>query len=149
MGLGRPPRTHYLPWDLSTGAGWLPELLAAGFDPGRPTVVGAAGLTMYLDDDANRELLAATATLGQGTTLVVSVMVPPEELAPSDRPFRSRSRSPFRTHYGSAEILRLVEEAGFGTTELMDAPRLHERYFAARPDGLSPSPAEAIVIASR
>ena len=56
--------------------------------------------------------------------------------------------TPWISLFASAEILELAQAAGLHDVRHVSAAELTERYFAGRGDGLRPSSAEELIVAS-
>jgi O-methyltransferase involved in polyketide biosynthesis len=57
---------------------WSDHLTVAGFDPGQPAVVAAAGVSMYLTEDAIVFTLQRVARFAPGSTFAMTFLSPPE-----------------------------------------------------------------------
>jgi methyltransferase (TIGR00027 family) len=155
LGFGVPDWLRLVPVDFEANGSWWPQLAAAGFDPGQPAVVAAAGVTMYLTRDATAATLRQVARLAPGSTLATTFMLPAELLDDRDRPGLQASRdgarasgTPFISFYTPPEMLALAREAGFRDVTHVPGSSLAERYFAGRPDGLRPSSGEDLLVAT-
>ncbi|WP_443089150.1 class I SAM-dependent methyltransferase [Xylophilus sp.] len=154
-GLGIPSWLHFVPVDFDAGDSWREGLAAAGFDGGRPAVIASTGVSMYLTREAIAATLAEAASLAQGTTLIMSFMLPPALAAPSERAglrqaekgARARG-TPFVSLLAPAQALALATEAGFKKARCVGPQELYQRYFADRTDDLRPSSAEELLVAS-
>lgn len=145
LGLGVPTHLRLVPVDFERGDAWLAQLIAAGFDPGRPAVVASTGVSMYLTAEAIAATLRQLAGLAPGSTLVMSFMLPIELADPAVRPgIEAAARgaraagTPFLSFFTPAEMLALARAAGFRAVEHVSADALAARYFADRADGLRP-----------
>ena len=145
LGFGVPPYLRLVPVDFEAGTAWREQLATAGFDSGKPAVVAATGLSMYLSRDAISATLRQAAMLAPGSTLVMSFMLPIDWLDPNVRAGVERavegaraSGTPFITFLTPAEMLGLARDAGFREMQHVSAAMLAERYFAGRTDGLRP-----------
>ncbi|KMS83534.1 methyltransferase [Streptomyces regensis] len=134
---------------------WWGRLLAAGLDPGRPVVVACTGVTMYLTRDAVIASFRQVATLAPGSTLATTFLRPAEHVEPELRPFHEAaergaraSGTPFLSCFTPQRMVALIREAGFRDARHVPAEELTRRYFAGRPDGLRPSRAEELVVAT-
>lgn len=134
---------------------WWGRLLAAGLDPDRPAVVACTGVTMYLTRDAITASFRRVATLAPGSTLATTFLRPAEDVEPELRPFQEAaergaraSGTPFLSHFTPQRMVALTREAGFRDVRHIPAEELTRRYFAGRPDGLRPSRAEELVVAT-
>lgn len=115
-GLAEPEGLEFVPLDLESG-GLSEGLAAAGFDAGRPTLVGWLGVSVYL----SREAVVATVreVAGLGAELVMDYMVPPElrdEVGREYGAFADRvvveSGEPYRTFLTPDEAEALVAGCG-------------------------------------
>ena len=145
LGLGIPPFLRLVPVDFEAGDAWWEQLLASGFDAGRPAVVASAGVSMYLTEDAILSTLSQVAALSKGSALAMSFLLPFELADPGVRPGLERAAqgaraggTPFRSFFTPTQMLALAQRAGFRITQHVSAEALGKRYFAARTDGLCP-----------
>lgn len=151
-GFAIPQWLHFVPVDFE--GPWWDELIAAGFDAERPAVVASAGVVMYLTETATADTLARLADMATGSTLVMSFMVPLELVEPGERRAVQGSRRGMRaaagiaSFYAPEQIADMARHAGFGDVRYISAADLTDRYFAGRPDGLRPSSAEALIVAT-
>jgi methyltransferase (TIGR00027 family) len=156
LGFGIPEWLRLVPVDFEVGEPWLERLKIAGFNPGRPAVVAASGVSMYLRKDAIAATLRQVAALAPGSTLVMTFLLPLELADPEVRPGLQLaekgacgSGTPFISFFTPAEMLTLVGEAGFRDARHVSAADLTERYFAGRTDGLRPpNNAEELLVAT-
>lgn len=154
-GGGLPSHLRLVPVDFEAGDDWLARLSAAGFDAGRPAVVAAAGVTMYLTRDATADMLRRLASLAPGSTAALTFLLPADLLGDADRAgLETSSRgaqasgTPFVSLYAPGEILALARAAGFPDVRHVPSGTLADRYFTGRPDGLRPSTGEDLLLAS-
>jgi methyltransferase (TIGR00027 family) len=155
LGFGVPDWLRLVPVDFEANGSWWPQLAAAGFDPGQPAVVAAAGVTMYLTRDATAATLRQVARLAPGSTLAMTFLLPAELLDDRDRAGLQASRdgarassTPFISFYTPPDMLALAREAGFKDARHVPGSSLAQRYFAGRPDGLRPSSGEDLLVAT-
>lgn len=155
LGHGVPEWLRLVPVDFEEGPSWWERLVAAGFDPERPAVVASTGVVMYLTREAAAAMLGQVARLATGSTLAITFMLPPDLVAADERSALDATRraaraagTPFVGLYSPREMLDLAREAGFTDVRHVSSPDLAERYFAGRPDGLRPSSAEELLVAS-
>lgn len=155
LGYGIPDWLHLVPVDFEASEDWLEQLAAAGFEPGRPTVVVSTGVTMYLTKDATAATLRQIAGLAPGSTLAMTFLLPAELLDDADRPGLRASKegaqasgTPFISFYSPPEMLALAREAGFEDARHVPGASLAHRYFARRTDGLRPSSGEDLLLAT-
>lgn len=155
LGFGVPSFLRLVPVDFEAGDLWWERLAASGFDAALPTVVASTGVSMYLTREAITATLRRIASLAQGSTLVMSFLLPIELMGPEVRPGFERaaegaraSGTPFISFFTPDEMLQLAREAGFRAVEHVPAAALAERYFAGRADGLRPPEnAEELLVA--
>ncbi len=145
LGFGMPLFLHLVPVNFEAGDAWWERLGAAGFDFGKPALVASTGVSMYLSREAVMATLRQVATLAQGSTLVMSFMLPIELNDPAIRTSVERaaagakaSGTPWLSFFTPAEILAMAREAGFRKVEHISAATLAKRYFEGRIDGLRP-----------
>jgi methyltransferase (TIGR00027 family) len=156
LGFGVPDWLRLVPVDFESGASEWERLAAAGFDAGRPSVVAATGVTMYLTKDANAAMLRKVAALAPGSTLALTFLLPLELADPEDRPGLEASANgarasgtPFVSFFPPAEMLALARDAGFRAVQHVSAAELARRYFSGRTDGLRPpNNAEEFLVAT-
>ena len=156
LGLGIPSFLRLVPVDFEADDAWWERLAGAGFDAGRPTVVAAMGVSMYLTKIAIVATLRHVAALASGSTLVMSFMLPIELTDPEVRPGVERaaegaraSGTPFISFFTPPEMLTLARDAGFNEAHHVSSALLAQRYFAGRTDGLRPpSNAEELLVAT-
>lgn len=155
LGLLEPERLRLVPVDFEAGESWLDRVVAAGLDPAIPTVVSMLGVTMYLTREAISATLRAAASLAAGSVMVFSYSRPIEMAPPEIRPIlegaakgAAASGHPWLSLLAPDEAAGLARDAGFGDVHLVTSADLHDRYFADRPDGLSPAGGEDLVIAT-
>jgi methyltransferase (TIGR00027 family) len=155
LGYGIPNSLHLIPVDFEAGDDWWQHLTTAGFHPGQPAVIASAGVSMYLTQDATVATLRRIAACCPGTALAMTFQLPTTLLDPADRPARRATErgardagTPFISYYQPHEILALARQAGFTSIEHVSAADLAEQYFTGRPDGLRPSSAEHLIVAT-
>jgi methyltransferase (TIGR00027 family) len=145
LGFDVPSFLRLVPVNFEAGGGWGEQLVVAGFESVRAAVVASTGVSMYLTRDAITATLRQVAVLAPGSTLVMSFMLPIEQLDPEVRPGVERaaegaraSGTPFISFFTPVEMLALAHEAGFKEVRHVSAAMLVQRYFADRTDGLRP-----------
>ena len=156
LGFGVPEWLRLVPVDFEAGGSWWWEqLVAAGFDPGRPAVVVSTGVTMYLTRDANRATLRQVAGLARGSSFATTLLLPSEFVDESLRPGFEAAESgaraagtPFVSFYTPEEVMALARAAGFRDAEHVSSAMLNERYFGGRTDGLRTAPGEELLVAT-
>jgi methyltransferase (TIGR00027 family) len=155
LGFGVPEWLRLAPVDFEAGASWWDEVVAAGFDPGRPAVVASTGVSMYLTHDANETALREVARLAPASTLAMTFVLPTELHDDALRPgFEAAMRgaraagTPFISFYRPDEMVELARHAGFRDAQHVSAAMLNERYFAGRTDGLQTLRGEELLVAT-
>ena len=155
LGYGVPQWLRFVPVDFEANQQWWAELVATGFDPGRPAVVASTGVSMYLTKEANAATLEQLARLAPGSTVTMTFQLPAELVAPADQPGREmalrgaeRSGTPFISFYSPEEMVTAGRAAGFTDVEHVAGGVIAERYFAGRADGLRPSTGEDLLVAT-
>jgi methyltransferase (TIGR00027 family) len=146
LGFGIPDWLRLVPVDFEAGDAWWQRLGAAGFDTGRPAVVAAAGVSMYLTKEAIAATLRQVAALAPGSTFAMSFLLPTELADPEIRPYLEAaekgsraSGTPFISFFAPPDMLALARAAGFKEVRHVSAAALAQRYFAGRTDGLRPA----------
>ncbi len=137
------------------GDNWWERLTTAGFDAGRPAVIAATGVAMYLTREAVTATLRQIAALAPGSTLAMTLLLPLALIDAAERPQHEavyeRARAagtPFISFFSPDEMLALAREAGFRTATHVSTADLTESYFAGRSDGLRPASGESFLLAS-
>jgi methyltransferase (TIGR00027 family) len=156
VGFGIPQWLRLVPVNFEAEGAWREQLVAAGFDPGRPAVVASTGVSMYLTKDAIAATLRQVAALATGSTLAMTFLLPLELADPEVRPALERaeqgaraSGTPFLSFFTPTQMLTLAREAGFREVLHVSAATLTQRYFADRTDGLRPpNNSEELLVAS-
>jgi len=146
LGFGIPAWLRLVPVDFEAGGSWWERLLASGFDANRPAIVASTGVSMYLTRDAIAATLRQVAALAQGSTFIMSFLLPTELADPEVRPGLEAaakgaraSGTPFISFFTPPEMLALARDAGFRDARHVSAAALAQRYFAGRTDGLRPA----------
>ena len=146
LGFGIPDWLKLVPVDFEAGGSWWDQLLASGFDAGKPAVVVSTGVSMYLTKEAIMATLRQVAALAPGSTFVMSFLLPTELADPDVRPGLEAamkgaraSGTPFISFFTPSEMMALARDAGFHHAGHVSAAALGDRYFAGRTDGLRPA----------
>jgi methyltransferase (TIGR00027 family) len=137
-------RHVFAPIDFGTAT--LREgLSAAGFDWAQPTLYSWLGVTGYLTLDAVEATLRAVASGAGGSEIVMGYLGTPPFLDELGAEFlavltglAAQSGEPVDTFLSPSEAEALVERCGLSVVENLDSEDLRQRYFAARPDRLTP-----------
>ena len=153
LGYGVPDWLRLVPVDFE--GDWWGRLVAAGLDPGRPAVVAATGVIMYLTQEAITATLRLVAGLAPGSLLAATFLRPLDDVEPDQRSqLRTAERgaraagTPFRSFFTPPQMLELAREAGFREARHVSAEDLAGRYFGGRADGLRPSRGEEFLVAT-
>ncbi|MFI6408805.1 class I SAM-dependent methyltransferase [Streptomyces sp. NPDC050548] len=152
LGYDVPDWLRFVPVDFE--GDWWGQLAAAGFDFGRPAVVAATGVVMYLTPDAITTLFRLVAGLAPGSTLVTTFLRPVEDVEPEQRAQLEvavrgarAAGTPFLSFFTPEQVLALGRECGFREVRYVSAADLAERYFGGRTDGVGPSRGEEVMVA--
>ena len=154
VGMAPPHTLCFVPVNFESRS-WVRELLTAGFDRTRPTVVSSLSVTQYLSGDAIRTMLRDVAGLALGTVFGCGFVLPADLIEPSEQEMRAETeeRAATRGHpwvsvFSLDEIRQLAAEAGFAKMRVVTADDLARRYFAGRDDRLRPASSSVYLIAS-
>ncbi|WP_307818695.1 class I SAM-dependent methyltransferase, partial [Streptomyces sp. MBT62] len=144
LGYDVPDWLRFVPVDFE--GDWWGQLAAAGLDFGRPAVVAATGVIMYLTPDAITDMFRLVAGLAPGSTLVTTFLRPVEDVEPEQRAQLEvavagarAAGTPFLSFFTPEQILALGRDCGFREVRYVSAGDLAERYFGGRTDGVGPS----------
>jgi len=155
LGLGIADNLRLVPVDFEAGELWLEKLTAHGFDASKPAVIASTGVSMYLTMDANQATLRQIASLGTGSTLAMTFLLPLDLLDAVERPQHQMvyeraqaAGTPFISFFSPSEMLALAREAGFRAVQHVSRSEIIQRYFSSRTDGLRPASGEEFLVAS-
>ncbi|WP_427921775.1 class I SAM-dependent methyltransferase [Streptomyces sp. cg40] len=153
LGYDEPDWLRFVPVDFE--GDWWGQLAAGGLDIGRPAVVAATGVTMYLTLDAITTMFRLVAGLAPGSTLVTTFLRPVEDVEPEQRAQLEvavrgarAAGTPFLSFFTPEQVLELGRACGFREARHVSAADLAERYFGGRTDGVGPSRGEEVMVAS-
>ncbi|HEY8957758.1 class I SAM-dependent methyltransferase [Chitinophaga sp.] len=153
LGFGLPDWLHFVSVDFEM-ASWWEQLIKAGFNPGKPSVVACTGVTLYLTREAILDTLRQIATLAPGSKLAMTFYLPADLMEEEDRPLQQISEkgaraagTPFISFFSPEEMLALAREAGFKEMEIISSGDIARRYFTGRTDGFSPASGEEFLVA--
>ncbi|WP_432841220.1 class I SAM-dependent methyltransferase [Dactylosporangium sp. CA-092794] len=140
---GIPEAAAYVPADFERDD-LLEGLVAHGFDPRRPAVVGWLGVTMYLTEAAIERTVAAVARLGAGTILVLDHMVPEADRDAAGQayveavgPVNAQHGEPWLSFLSPAGLAALLARHGMRAEHTNQHEILGERTDALRPSNLA------------
>lgn len=155
LGYVRPEWLHFVPVDFEAGESWPDRITSAGFDRSQSTVVASTGVSVYLTREAIVATLGQVAALGPGSVLAMSFMIPLDQVDADERgALQGAERgaraggTPWLSFFTPEEMVALARAAGFSEVRHVSDGELAERYFAGRADGLRPSSAEQLIVAS-
>lgn len=147
-----PENLHFVAVDFENNS-WWNALLAAGFDKSKPAVFSCSGLTLYLTDEANTDLLKQLSNLATGSVLIISFYLPMKMLADEDQAMQAMaekgaaaSGTPMLSFYTESELLQLSAATGFKNAKLINTEEIEDRYFQNREDGLRPATGELFLM---
>jgi methyltransferase (TIGR00027 family) len=140
MGVAIPASVSFVTLDHETDdlhSGLAP----AGFDPSAPAIVSAIALTQYLAQPAIERILKLVASLPSGSRLVVTYVVPANELSEMAAAGLAWTMSQaeergerFLSLFSPADFDELLKRSGFLRVQEAGPPELVQTYLAARPD---------------
>jgi methyltransferase (TIGR00027 family) len=154
LGFGLPEYLHFVPVNFETSS-WWEQLLKAGFDSDKPSVVACTGVSLYLTKEAIKSTLRRMATLEKGSTLAMTFYLPIELLDAEDKPMQEiaekgarEAGTPFVSFFAPDEILTMARDAGFEDAITISTKDLERLYFSGRTDGLIPASGEVFLLAT-
>lgn len=153
LGYGIPAYLHFVPVDFEASS-WWQELLKAGFNTGKPTVIACTGVSLYLTKDAIMATLRQIVKLAPGSTLAMTFYLPLPLLDEQDRPMQEiaergakEAGTPFVSFFATGEIENMAREAGFKKIKTVSTKDMEQDYFANRSDDLLPATGEVFLVA--
>jgi methyltransferase (TIGR00027 family) len=154
LGFDVPPYLHFVPVDFERSS-WWDELLRAGFDLNKPTVVACTGVSLYLTKEAIVSTLRQVATIAPGSTLAMTFYLPLALLDEEDRPMQEIAEkgaraagTPFISFFTTEEVMDLAYQAGFKHAKTISTKDMEQLYFERRSDGLLPASGEVFLVAT-
>lgn len=153
LGIEPPPNTVMCPVDFEETS-LQQQLKMAGFSPGIPTLVSALGVTQYLTREANEGLFLHALSLGAGSRLILSFVVP-ERLAPAEEKdihvlgsAAAASRGePWLSCFTADTLGSRLSRLGFTSARFVSPDEAQRRYFDGRTDGLHAATMEQMAVA--
>ena len=151
--LATPPNLALVPIDLEECR--LGDVLGvAGFDRKIPTFLSALGVVPYLSGSALDALFGFVASLARGSELVLSFVLPDDDLAGEDRE-EIRVSIARTDHMGEPWLTRvrppdmIARLGGFGFSDIfhLEPSLAQRRYFVGRQDGLQAPWREQLIAA--
>ncbi len=153
-GFGIPQGLHFVSVNFETSS-WWKELLKAGFNISKPTVVTCTGVSLYLTKEAIISTLKKIATLAPGSKLAMAFYLPMELIDEEDKPLQliaekgaREAGTPFVSFFAPNEILALAGDAGFKETKTISTKDMEQLYFVGRTDHLLPASGEVFLLAT-
>jgi methyltransferase (TIGR00027 family) len=155
LGVATPASVHFVPVDFEAGERWADRLVDAGFDLAAPVVVASTGVAVYLTLDAITATMRTVAGFAAGSTLVMSFMIPiadvdtdeQSSLHGAERGARAGG-TPWISFFTPDQMVAMAMEAGFAHARHVAPVEIEERWFGGRADGLRPSSAEHLLVAT-
>jgi methyltransferase (TIGR00027 family) len=140
MGVAIPASVSLVPLDHDTDD-LSSALVGAGFDPSAPAIVSAIALTQYLAQPPIEKILKLVASLPRGSRLVLTYVVPSDELSEMARAGLAWTMSqaaergePFLSLFRPAEIDDLMRRSGFTRVDQFGPRQLLDLYLADQSD---------------
>lgn len=154
FGFGIPEYLHFVPVDFETSS-WHQQLLKAGFDINKPTVVTCTGVSLYLTKDTIIDTLNQLAAFAPGTKIAMTFYLPMYLLDEEDKPMQEigekgarEAGTPMISFFTPDEILTMADEAGFQETKTISTKDMEQQYFKGRTDHLLPASGEVFLVAT-
>ena len=129
------------------------QLVAAGFDASKPTIVVSAGVSIYLTKEANLVTFQQMAKLAPRSIFAITFLHELDLLDTKERSMMEfvmnraeESGTPFLSLFTPSAILELANKAGFKSSKYVSAGDLYQRYFSERTDGLHAGNAEGFLV---
>ena len=152
--IAEPASLSFAPVDFEHGT--LAEgLVAAGFNPVRPTFFGWLGVVPYLTLQAFRQTLAYIAGCAEGSGVSFDYVSAPETLSEPRRIIFDRLQNrlreagePMKLYFHADALAEELRQAGFVCCDQADSDRLNDLYFRDRDDGLVLSPVRIGMLAT-
>ena len=148
-----PENLHFVPVNFEKSS-WWKQLLKAGFNIHKPTVIACTGVTLYLTRSAIKETLQHMVSLAAGSVVAISFYLPVELLEKEDQPMQEMANkgaqqagTPFISFFSPEEVIAIAKESGLKNTDLVSTEDIKDLYFKNRTDGLSPASGEVFLLA--
>ncbi len=154
LGFGVLKYLHFVPVNFEISS-WWDQLLKAGFDTKKPSVIVCVGVSVYLTKEAITSMLKQTASLEPGSKLAMGFSLPTELLDEEDKPIQElakkgtrESGTPMLSYFTPDEILALAREADFKNSNIISAKDIKKYYFTNRTDNFLPASGEVFLLAT-
>lgn len=148
------PKHHLVKVDFEGGDSWWKKLIENGFDVKKKAFISSTGVAMYLSIDANKNNFIQMSSMSEGSTLVMTFMLPTYLIEPSEQAqyelVQERAKAagtPFTGLFAPEDIINLARESGLKDVHHISRSEIINRYFANRQDGLIPASGEEFLIA--
>lgn len=146
LGLTLPRQLRFVPCDFERGS--LARALAeSGFAESERCFISWLGVTQYLTRDVVRETLRWAACRPAGSEIVLTFL---ESNAQAEGLKASMAQTgvDVLSHFKSAEMTAMLQEAGFSRIDHLSPAEANEIYFQDRPDGLRAPEIQRLVSAT-
>lgn len=154
LGVAEPDLPTMVPVDFERGENWVSKVVQSGFRTDEPSIIVAAGLSMYLSESTNAQLLRDISGFAPATRLVLTFALPRELIDVIDRPGHAAAEKgakasghPWRSHFSPDDMAALIARCGLRSVRFLLAADLGRLYFQGRADSLAPATTEAVFIA--
>ncbi|WP_316836866.1 class I SAM-dependent methyltransferase [Pedobacter nutrimenti] len=154
IGFEIPQYLHFVPVNFEVSS-WWKQLLKAGFDTSKPTVIVSTGVTLYLTKEAIIASLKEMAGLASGSKLAMAFYLPIELLDEEDKSMQEiaekgarASGTPFVSFFGQDDIITMSKNAGFKHSRTISTKDMEQLYFSGRTDNLAPASGEVFLLAT-
>ncbi|MCP1250972.1 class I SAM-dependent methyltransferase [Elizabethkingia sp. S0634] len=148
-----PENLHFVPVNFEKSS-WWEQLLKAGFNIHKPSVIACTGVTLYLTRSAIKETLQHMVSLAAGSVVAISFYLSVELLEKEDQPMQEMANkgaqqagTPFISFFSPEEVITIAKESGLNNTYLVSTEDIKDLYFKNRTDGLSPASGEVFLLA--
>ena len=154
LGFGVPDYLHFVQVNFETSS-WWEQLLKAGFDISKPSVIPCTGVSMYLTKEAVSATLLQIAALPPRSKLAMTFLMPIDLIDEEDKQLQQISEkgarasgTPFISFFTPAEILTLAQNTNFKDAKTISSKDLEQLYFIDRTDNLLPASGEIFLLAT-
>jgi methyltransferase (TIGR00027 family) len=153
LGIDEPPNLKFLPIDFEKQT-LLDGLSDGGYPLDKPAFFSWLGVTQYLTRETVLDTFKQVATLGSGTEISFTFVVPQNLLARGDQRSLAMAAAaaaargePWLTFFEPDELTRQLQELGLTRVEYLSPEEANIRYFAGRADGLHVPGVEHVMLA--
>jgi len=149
-----PQYLHFVPVNFEVSS-WWEQLLIAGFDSSKTTVIVSTGVTLYLTKEAIIATLKKIAGVASGSTLAMAFYLPIELLDEEDKSMQEiaekgakASGTPFVSFFSPDDIVKMSKNAGLKHSRTISTKDMEQLYFSGRTDNLIPASGEVFLLAT-